>query len=392
MKQSFKLTLLSLAVTSTLAPMLAAPAVKLLLLDFTETNPVLVQLVVTFASFFILPSLLIGSLLARWISKKAILSIGLVLFIIGGVGPSFMHSIEAILVMRAILGLGIGFITPLMNALVAEYFEGEERSKMNGLTVGVNGIGGAFFLLIGGAITALGWRSVFWTYSFGLILLILVLLFVPRDKPKMTVQADKPAKSGPMPLSVYRIGLLTTGLMILYYVIPTNLASFVIDNKLGNSATSGYLTSISFVFVFLAGITGTWTSGLMGKGAVPFVIVLLGAAFLLMSEAHSLWMVASGVGIVGFGFGLAYPILLNKMALAAPAEHRTLAVMLMTAFANLGQFISPLITNGIKSMFHLDSIRSVFLIIMFVLIISLVVPILQTLTVQTVKKQVEAQR
>src|SRR4051794_12325406 len=112
MKKSFKLTLLSLAVTSTLAPMLAAPAVKLLLLDFRETNPVLVQLVVTFASFFILPSLLIGSFLARRISKKSILSIGLVLFVIGGVGPSFMHSIEAILVMRAILGLGIGFITP----------------------------------------------------------------------------------------------------------------------------------------------------------------------------------------------------------------------------------------------------------------------------------------
>ncbi|SDP03784.1 Major Facilitator Superfamily protein [Paenibacillus sp. yr247] len=75
-----------------------------------------------------------------------------------------MNSIEGILIFRAILGLGIGFITPLMNALVAEYFDGEDRSKMNGLTVGVNGLSGAFFLIIGGAITALGWRGVFWTY------------------------------------------------------------------------------------------------------------------------------------------------------------------------------------------------------------------------------------
>jgi len=57
MKRSFKYTLLALAVTSTLTPMLAAPAVKLLLIDFQNTNPVLIQLVVTFASFFILPSL-----------------------------------------------------------------------------------------------------------------------------------------------------------------------------------------------------------------------------------------------------------------------------------------------------------------------------------------------
>ncbi|KRE34273.1 hypothetical protein ASG85_12975 [Paenibacillus sp. Soil724D2] len=35
----------------------------------------------------------------------------------------------------------------------------------------------------------------------------------------------------------------------------------------------------------------------------------------------------------------------------------------MTGFANIGQFISPLITNGIQTLFSLGSIRSVFLII-----------------------------
>ncbi|MCM3627070.1 MFS transporter [Paenibacillus glycanilyticus] len=365
MKNGFKITLLALAVTSTLAPMLAAPAVKLLMLDFTEVNTVLIQLVVTFASFFILPSLLIGNLLSRWLSKKTLLVIGLLLYVIGGVGPAFMNSIGGILTLRAVLGLGIGFITPLMNAIVAEYFEGEERSKMNGLTVGVNGLGGAFFLIIGGAITALGWRGVFWTYSFGIVLLIMVLAFVPSGKSVTTIGVGETASNEKLslPVGVYAVGLLTTGLMVLYYVIPTNLASFVVDNHLGNSATSGYLTAVSFVFVFLAGIVGTKLQHVLRKGSVAFILFLFGAAFLMLGEAHNLWMVAAAVGIVGFGFGFAYPILLNKMAIVATAAHRTLAIMLMTAFANVGQFISPLITNGIRSALYFNSIRGVLLLV-----------------------------
>ncbi|QGQ97678.1 MFS transporter [Paenibacillus psychroresistens] len=380
MKRSFKFTLLALAVTSTLAPMLAAPAVKLLLLDFKDTNPLLIQLVVTFASFFILPSLLIGSFLSKRISKKAILCIGLILYVIGGVGPAFMDSIAGILVLRAVLGFGIGFITPLMNAFVAEYFEDDERSKMNGLTVGVNGLGGAFFLTIGGAITVLGWRGVFWTYSFGVVLLVLVLLFVPHEKPILTAKTVSRTKTTPIPIRVYKIGLITTALMIMYYVIPSNLASFVVDNGLGSSATSGYLTALSFIFVFLAGITGTRLNKLLKKGIVPFILFLLGLAFLLMSQAFTLWMVAFGVALVGFGFGLAYPILLNKMAIATPIAQMTLAVMLMTGFANIGQFISPLITNLIQSLFHLDSIRSVFFIIMILIVLIFLAAVTQSFT------------
>ena len=307
--------------------------------------------------------------------------LGLILYVLGGVGPAFMHSIATILLLRAVLGLGIGFITPLMNAYVAEYFEGQERSKMNGLTVGVNGLGGAFFLIIGGATTTLGWRGVFWTYSFGLLLLILVILFVPHDRPVRTTKtSDSSKKTASMPFGVYRIGLMTTGLMILYYVIPTNLASFVVDQGFGSSATSGYLTALSFVFVFLAGITGTRLNRLLRKNLVSLILLLLGLAFLLMSQAVALWMVALCVATVGFGFGLAYPLLLNAMAGAAPKENLTLAVMLMTAFANIGQFISPLLTNGIQSLFHLESITSVFVILTVIIAIILSIKIFQIST------------
>ncbi|MFD2614823.1 MFS transporter [Paenibacillus gansuensis] len=379
MKWTFKFTLLALAVTSTLAPMLAAPAVKLLLNDFPRTNPLLIQLVVTFSSFFFLSSLWAGSYLSRRFSKKSILCLGLILYVIGGVGPAFANSIGTILILRAVLGLGIGLITPLMNALVAEHFEGEERTRMNGLTVGVNGLGGAFFLLIGGTLSSLGWRGVFWTYSFGAILLILVLSFVPHQKPERVSQVSDSAgnhhtsSKQKLPAGVYKLGLFTMLLMVVYYVIPTNLASFLEDHQLGNSTVTGYVTAVSFFLVFLAGVFGPRMTAFLRGSSALLILALLGSGFLLLGLANALWIVIIGVGLVGFGFGLSYPILLSRMAEAAPIEHKALAVMLMTGFANAGQFVSPLVSNGIQTMLGRNSIQSVFLILMSLLFISLLV-------------------
>ncbi|MFF2911617.1 MFS transporter [Paenibacillus sp. NPDC057934] len=370
MNKKFKTAVLSLAVTSTLAPMLAAPAVKLLMMDFPDASSTLVQSIVTFPSFFIIPALLIVSLLSRFLSKKVILVIGLILYTIGGVGPAAMNSIVGILILRGVLGLSIGFLTPTMNALIAEYFVGDERLRMNGLTTAINGIGGAFFLLVGGTITAFGWRGVFFTYAYGLVLLVLVILFVPATKPSRTassVQKDQKKKAASLSIGVVSVGLSATALMILYYTVPTNLAAFIIDNGYGNSATSGYMTAISFTFVFLAGISGARLKNLLLRAFVPIVVLILGLGALLMGTASSLWAVAASVGLIGFGFGLAYPVLLSRVASAAKPESVTLAVSSLTAFANIGQFITPYVTKGIEMAFRLNSIRGVFLVLAVVL-------------------------
>lgn len=244
MKRSFKFALLSLALAANLAPMLAAPAVKLLADEFSDSSQVLIQLIVTFSSVFILPTLLLVSMLSRRFPKKAILIAGLVLYVIGGVGPAFANDVIWILVFRAILGLGIGLITPLQSAIIAEHFEGKERSRMNGFISSVSGIGGAVFISIGGTIAAIGWRGVFFTYAYAVILLVLVVLFIPMTPSVRKADKDGKMQKMPMPFQVYAYGMASAGLLILYYTVPTNLALFITDNKFGDTSAVGYITDI----------------------------------------------------------------------------------------------------------------------------------------------------
>ncbi|WP_276355791.1 MFS transporter [Cohnella caldifontis] len=145
-----RISLLFLAVTATFGTMIAAPVVKLLAVAFPETDRLLIQWIVTISSLFILPTLFMASYLARNFPRKNILIVGLLLYIVGGIGPALSSSFTVILLFRAIMGISIGLISPAFNSLIAENFQGRERAKMNGYVISITGIGGAVFLPIGG--------------------------------------------------------------------------------------------------------------------------------------------------------------------------------------------------------------------------------------------------
>jgi MFS family permease len=189
-----------MAITTIFGTMMAAPAVKLLTVAFPNTNALLVQWVVTVSSLFILPTLFMAGSLGRRFPRKYILLVGLLMYVIGGVGPAFVNTFYLILIFRAILGLSIGLISPTFNALIAENFQGKERSRMNGIQTSINGIGGAIFLSLGGLIASLGWREVFLTYFYAVVLLILVIAYLPKFPPMQVDQAAKNFRSFSMQL------------------------------------------------------------------------------------------------------------------------------------------------------------------------------------------------
>lgn len=360
MNTSFKTALLSLALTSNLAPLLAAPAVNLIADDFSETSPVLIQLIVTFASFFVVPSLLSVRFISNYFSNKSILQVGLILYIIGGIGPAFMHSVTGILVFRAILGLSIGLVTTMLNTLIAENYQGNERIKMNGLIQAVSGLGGAVFLSIGGNIAAWGWRGVFLTYSYAIILAVLVQLFIPREKPSRLAVNSIQEKPSRMPAKVYGISFGTLGILILYYTIPTNLAVFMADNGFGNAAATGYVTAVSLLAIFFGGLCVKVLAKRFKPFIIPLVVLLYVVAFVMISVAHLLILVIASVSLIGFGFGIVYPMLMGSIMEATPKNRLTSAISTLLIFTYLGQFVTPIVLNGIH-LIGVTTLRGTFL-------------------------------
>ncbi|WP_152394293.1 MFS transporter [Paenibacillus guangzhouensis] len=381
MKRSARIALLFLAVTASFAPMLAAPAINLLKVVFPDTSSLLIQWVVTLSSLFIMPTLLFASTLAKKFSRKSILIVGLVLYIIGGIGPSIVNSIPVILVFRAILGLSIGIISPTFNALIAENFHGDERTKMNGWVTAINGIGGAIFLSIGGFVASFGWRSVFLSYAYAIILLIFVVLFLPKFPP-VQVQGTKNTSTAKIPAVFYLVALLSGLHILLYFTIPTSMSLYLAEIGVGTASSVGYFSAISLFSIFLAGLAFPMLTRIFGRFIVTFGIVLYGLGFLVESYATNVWMIAIAVLLIGFAQGFFFPISFTKTAQLVPKERLTTAISILLACIYTFQFICPIFMNAVPSFFGFSSTRDTFLIISILLGVSVIVSILVSKRVQ----------
>lgn len=365
MTRSFKIGVLFCAVIVTFGNMLAAPAVKLLQADFPHVSGLLLQWVVTLSSLFILPTLFLAGYLSKRISKKSILILGLVIYLIGGIGPAFMNSITWILVFRAILGLGIGFVAPTYNAVIAENTQGTERSHMNGLVTAVNGIGGAIFLSVGGFIAAYGWRSVFLCYAYALVILLMVIFLIPKNKTLPLQKPTEPAAgsgtAAPLPRSFYGL-VLGSGLhVMLFYVLPTTLSLYLAETHLGGTSTVGILMALSLLSVFAAGLSVTGLTHRIPNAVVPLALALYAAGFLMESMATNLVVAALSILMIGFAQGLLFPVSLNKTAESVPKERITTAFSVLLASLYLFQFLAPLFVHGVQSLLHLSTYRETYL-------------------------------
>ena len=135
--------------------------------------------------------------------RRLLFVVGMAVFGVASLGCALAPSVEALIAMRALQGVGGAFAMPLALANVSIVVPEERR----GWAVGVLVTGGSVFLtsgpVIGGALVDLGgWRTVFWI---AVPIVALALLGVRRWMAE-TREADPP------PLDVRGLVLLATGL------------------------------------------------------------------------------------------------------------------------------------------------------------------------------------
>jgi len=222
-------TILSVSLLTIMASAAVAPALGKIRLAFPGVHETLIKLVLTLPPLFIIPfSLLTGWLVYR-VKKKTIIIIGLIIYFLAGIGGGFARNITELLVIRAILGIGVGLIMPLSTTLVGDFFAGEARSRIMGYAVSVQNLGGVIFQIAAGYLAVMSWRYSFGVYFMALIILILIMLFLP-EPPRATPKEGQKSK-GRLPLKVYICAVLCVLNMVVFYSVLTNLAILLETEK-----------------------------------------------------------------------------------------------------------------------------------------------------------------
>jgi MFS family permease len=354
-KSSFlKPTILSLSFLSILSGAAVSPALGRIQLAFPDASPLAIQMILTLPPLFIIPFSLLTGRISLILRKRHILFVGLIIYLLAGVGGGLMNNMTMILVMRALLGVGTGLISALSLSLIADFYHGEARSSTMGLSSAIATMGGIVLTLLSGWLALFSWRFAFAVYLVSLIALILVYFFLPE--PPISSQ-DLSTKPGKLPFGVYGMGFLTILLMIVFYLIPTQIALFIQDAGIGDAGQSGISIATMNLAAFIVGLAFGRIRKTLKSLTTVIGLVCLAGGLIALNFVLTFSAVLISLFFAGMGIGTLMPTIFLSTANLVPDELNGPALSITNSSLYLGQFISPLFFSVLASLFNYQDVK-----------------------------------
>src|SRR4051812_16026494 len=170
------------------------------------------QWIVTAYAIFFGGVLMLGGRLADLFGRRRLFLAGMALFTAASIFNGLAWSDTALIVGRAIQGLGAALLVPAaLSVLVTIFPEGPERNRALGIWAAVTAAGGSFGLLLGGVLTdALSWEWIFFiNIPIGAIVIGLTPMFLPESRAELAERR----------LDFMGAASITGGLMLLVYAL-----------------------------------------------------------------------------------------------------------------------------------------------------------------------------
>lgn len=373
MKRMLKPTIISISMATVMAGAAISPALGLIAANFPDADPVVIKLILTAPSLFIIPFTFISSWLTSKIPKRTVALIGLFIYVIAGVGAQFTNTIEMLLAFRFVLGAGVGLVMPLGITLISDHFSGREQVKMMGYNSAFSNFGGILTMMLAGYLAAISWRAPFNVYLMGVVIFVMVFIFLPKDTP---LKLDKSMRKSKIPLTVFGYAAASAGIMLVYYSVATNMALYLEQSNIGGSELAGTVISFTTVGGMITSLTLIQLQDILKSYIMPISLFVMGIAFTGLALSHSVPIILACTCMVGFGQGILFPIINVKALSLVNPLHSDRVIAIVSSSIFVGQFSSPLILDGIARVAGFPAIRFQYSVIGVVLGITVLLIIL----------------
>ena len=326
-----------------------APALGVIQAYFSDTNPLFVQMIISIPAIFIVITNFIFPKLCRTFGAKTLVIIGLLFYTAGGCAAGLFSNIALVLVMRALVGIGVGIIMPLSTGLLAFYFPPRMRGKLMGQSSAMNQMGGVVATLLSGILAGFSWRASFLVYLMGLISIVLCGIFMPDEKIQQQTEDGEKKKAGRVFREnyVYVVGMFL--LMTIFFIYPSNFAmETVADGVIPQQLIAVIMAMMDFV-AFIGGLTFVKARRVC-KGKTKYLapgLFLIG--YLLMALLGGWAGTLIGSAMIGFANGAGIPFIISEASMKAGKSAAVTVLPLISAALYLAQFLCPVIMSAVTA-------------------------------------------
>lgn len=337
--------------TCSLCYMAFSPIIASMAAAFPDAGISLVQMVMTLPSFmFIVFSPLAGKLTQR-IRKKTLVTASLLMYLLGGLFPFFFHSnIWLVLMGSVVIGSGSGLLMPVINAIICDCFNEEDRAQLMGLNATFVAIGAMLFIFVGGQLVSLlgDWFYCYLSFLLLIPVLAVALLCLPDSGPaQQKEESGSGFEMNPYVAFIFVIGFLY---FVMQNAFNTNSSLFISETGIGGPEAAGLATMCNT----LGGIAGGAVFGLLVKKAKDqaqtVALALAGAGFLLAFFVRSLVPVLAGGALVGAAFAFYNAVGTYLLSKYLRPQNNAFTVSVYMAVINVGAALSPVVVNAVSSL------------------------------------------
>lgn len=304
-----------------------------------------VQMLVTVPSIISMVIALASGKLVMIISKKKLLLLSsLIAFVVGFV-PLFVDSFAVLFVSRAIYGVTMGMATTLNTAVVAEFFEGDERVSAMGIQGASVGVGMVLITTLAGWVGKADFRNAYYLNIIGLLAFVLLLVFLPETG---VVKPEKKSDAH-MNRDVFILSLFCMMEYFFLITFSTNIAMHLSGALAGDTSASGILTGVFSGVQIVAGLVLGYITKITKKMTMTCAMLSLAVGTLLISVAPSnMILLIVGAFFCGISQGVFVPTGMVAVSNAVVPAAAAMAAAWFTCGSCLGQTLSPIALNKLS--------------------------------------------
>lgn len=336
-----KLSILSLSfmLVSTFAVSPALPA----MVAFFEGQGIggaQVELLITVTSFAIMVSLLVNPLISRFLSEKAMISLGLLLLTVGGVVPLVTTAYPLVFLGRLVLGFGLGLINAKAITIISSHYEGQERLQLLGWRGSSEVLGSASLTALVGLFLnwGLDWAAAFSIYFLGLLILGLYLAFVPKGQSasqEVTSELRERLIGQQWRQAIY-LGVIAAFVIHVNTLLTLKIPQMVDQAKLGTPQEASLILSAMMLMGIVSGLLFSSLFKRLGKLLLPVAVLVFTTAIALAGIGQSLLTLALGAILSGFFYSIVLTVVFNKTSENTPAHLLNQKMTIVLMACNLG--------------------------------------------------------
>jgi MFS family permease len=376
---------LGLSTIASMNEMVIIPVVGNLFQDFTGTNIAVLNYILSGPRVIGALSSLLCAKLIYVISKRTLMIIGFIVFAASSILGDIVHNPYFMVIMRSFTGAGMGITSVAGLAIISEVFTDEKaRSSMMGIYTASISTVGAIIGWVSGLVGAVEWRMVYRIYLTAIPILVMIFIFIPKDRVSTAEGPAKMDNSGEEKIPWKRILLMEAAFIIyttLYFIVFLQISMIVAAKGLGGVSLSGVLSALGTVGMMAFSVSFGLYYNRLRRFTICIGFALMALGYWMLWSATSVSAALIANTLIGATYGLGSSYYLMYCTVIVPPTQIPLSVSITATALSIGGFLSTYFSTLLQTIMGVSTIVDVIPMLIVVLaagaVLSLVLSIVE---------------